>query len=317
MLGATRAARAAAAAAARKHELCRGTLGALKALGVSIRRASASATSFEGQGRGPRPEILWAPGGKAEESQTDRLAGKIGVLCRDGEGLCVVGARGELPAARVLRAVAKASERGKSAIEFRVRWQEEASDERSLRFYTEIRETWREFKRRWAALPERPTVLIVTPKSNVHRVATAAATEQRYKRGVALKLDARNDSVLSTAAKVLATMPHMAQSPALGASLVCVARWPSLQKSGDDVDVSDAARAEEEARSSRHFIFIHVFARPELSEAAIETNNAEVRRVPSAEGRSPSLKVLEERPVGRPAGRGEDLDSWARRNVGV
>lgn len=176
------------------------------------------------------PPVLWPPGRKAPESQTDLLAGKIGTICRSTSGLCVIGARGELSTARAMRALAKGSDLGKSPLEFRVRWHEEPNDERSLRFYTEIRYTWTAFKKSWKRMGGEVRVLTVTPHTSVHKLATAVVIEERRSDAVALKLNSLNDSVLATAAKALATLPHLAQMEARGADLVCVLRWPTSQE---------------------------------------------------------------------------------------
>lgn len=187
--------------------------------GVASRSVGAEVAS------GSRPEILWSPGGDRDDERIRRLAGKIGILCRDGEGLCVVGARGEASTAHAVRALATGSELGKSPVEFRARWQEEDEQARSLRFYCELRYTWTAFKEMWKPFNGKARVLPVTPHTGVHRLATALVTEQRVKGAAVLKLNYSNDSVLNIAAKALATMPHLAQNAALGSSLVCVVRW--------------------------------------------------------------------------------------------
>lgn len=173
-----------------------------------------------------RPSVLWAPGEQANEDQTDRLAGKIGMLCRDGQGLCVVGSRGEVPTARAMRALAKASEWSKSPVEFRVRWHEDPENARSLRFYSEIRYSYTDFKRKWRSWPEPPRKLAVTPDSVVHKVATALCIEERKNGCAVLKLNPQNNKVMAIAAKCLATLPHLSQIPQKGSDMVCVLRWP-------------------------------------------------------------------------------------------
>lgn len=195
-----------------------------------------------------RPSLLWSPGELAREEQVDRLAGKIGVLCRDGEGLCIIGARGEVSTARAMRALARASEVGKSPIEFKVRWQEDEGGQRSIRFYAEMPYSWTEFKRRWSRLRKQLKtdlpMLSVTPRTGVHKLATALASQQRQKGAAVIRLNYNNNTVMSIAAKALATLPHLAQSEHLGASLVCIIRW--------DVLASDAK-----------FAYAHIFANPE------------------------------------------------------
>lgn len=196
------------------------------------------------QGESPRPEVLWSPGEKADETQTQRLAGKIGILCRDSQSVCVVGARGELPTARAMRAIAQASELGLSALEVQAFWHRDPGDERSLRLRVERRYPWTSFKRRWAAsFAGKVQLLPVTPHTDVHRLALALVTEQRKVGGVVLKLNPKNSTVMSIAAKALATLPHVAtdevrqrgssseplRQEALAAPLVCVLRWPKIQ----------------------------------------------------------------------------------------
>ncbi|CAE8634302.1 unnamed protein product [Polarella glacialis] len=158
------------------------------------------------------------------------LALGASLQCRDFEGYCVIGARGEAASANALRSLARASELGKSPIEFRARWHEDPGDERSLRFYAEICETWSDFKKRWKAIDGTPRVLPVTPHTSVHQLATAVATDQRKVGGVALKLNHKNATVMAIAAKVLATLPHLAQNEEIGCGLVCVLRWPMIEK---------------------------------------------------------------------------------------
>eukprot|EP00929_Paragymnodinium_shiwhaense_P077545 TRINITY_DN39937_c0_g1_i1.p1 TRINITY_DN39937_c0_g1~~TRINITY_DN39937_c0_g1_i1.p1 ORF type:complete len:206 (-),score=45.55 TRINITY_DN39937_c0_g1_i1:3-620(-) len=190
---------------------------------------------------------------RADKGQIHRLASKIGHTCRDesGDGKCVVGAMGEIPIANAFRALAEASELGKSPVEVRVRWEEEEGDERSLRFHTELRQNynWKAFKERWSGLRQKPAVLTVTPHTNVHRLGTALVTEQKKKGGVAIKLSHSSDYVLAIAAKALATMPHLAQTERLGGALVCVLRWPRLRESLVQEDVDNK------------FIYAHILER--------------------------------------------------------
>mmetsp|Transcript_56804 Transcript_56804/g.164531 ORF Transcript_56804/g.164531 Transcript_56804/m.164531 type:complete len:247 (-) Transcript_56804:3-743(-) len=216
-------------------------------------------------------DILWAPGIAAEEEQSDKLAGKIGVLCRNGESPCIVGARGALATARAVRALAKASEFGKSPLEFRVRWHQDSdenrdTDERALRFYIELRYTWTDFKLRWQTLRETSTgghipMLRVTPHTKVHSLATAMATEQRVKGGVILQLSHSNDAVINIGAKALATLPHVAQTVAKGAALSCVLRWN--QRDRDD--------------NVGKFIYAHVFTRQEETSKVSEVAHRDPR----------------------------------------
>eukprot|EP00930_Biecheleria_cincta_P095690 TRINITY_DN87632_c0_g1_i1.p1 TRINITY_DN87632_c0_g1~~TRINITY_DN87632_c0_g1_i1.p1 ORF type:complete len:234 (-),score=30.05 TRINITY_DN87632_c0_g1_i1:566-1267(-) len=179
---------------------------------------------------GSKVELLWAPGAaQARNVDDDRFAGKIGLQCRNYEGHCVIGARGEAATANAIRGIAKASELGKSPVEFRARWHEEPNDERSLRFFADISDTWTVFKKRWAALEKKPQLLQVTPNTSVHNLATAVVTEQRKLGGSAMKLNPKNDTVLAIAAKTLATLPHLAQHEDIGGNLVCVLRWPRIQ----------------------------------------------------------------------------------------
>mmetsp|Transcript_1144 Transcript_1144/g.2317 ORF Transcript_1144/g.2317 Transcript_1144/m.2317 type:complete len:254 (+) Transcript_1144:44-805(+) len=201
-------------------------------LTVLCRRASSAvdlnvSSSLERQDA----SLLWAPGAASkgsDEQRFDRLAGKIGVQCRDLRGHSVIGARGEAALANALRGLARASELGKSPVEFRARWHEDPGDERSIRFYAEICETWTDFKKRWAALKETPRAFQVTPHTSVHKLATAVVTNQRKIGGAALKLNYKNDTVMATAGKVLATLPHLTQHEDLGCGLVCVIRWPMI-----------------------------------------------------------------------------------------
>jgi len=208
-----------------------------------------------------RPSILWSPGSSADETQTDRLAGKIGLLCRDSEGNCVIGSRGELTTARAIRALAKASELGKSAIVFRARWHADSEEERALRFYATMPYTFSVFKQNWKLLVGKARVLQVTPHTGVHNLATAIAMEERKNGGVALKLNHKNDTVLAVAAKALATLPHLALNEERGQGLGCVLRWPRL---GDH----DAAK----------FVYAHVFGNASndqpREEARTEVENA-------------------------------------------
>lgn len=216
-----------------------------------VRPADVSGTATQSQTK--RPLILWAPGEKASEDKTDRLAGKIGILCREDKGrYCIVGSRGRLPSARAMRALAKAGELGKSPIQFQTRWHEEADDSRALRFYAELFLTWKEFKEKMAAFPERPTHLSVTPHTDVHGLATAIVMEQRKKGSVVIRLKTTNDAVCYTCARALATLPHVAQSEERGAELVAVARWPSLQESVDT------------RNSEAEFMYVHVLMKSAL-----------------------------------------------------
>lgn len=257
------------------------------------RRAQAQAALADGGfADEERPSVLWSPGGQADEGQTDRLAGKIGVLCRDGKGLCVIGARGELPVARALRALAKASEYGKSAIEFRTRWHEDPGNERSLRFYAEMPYTWSAFKLRWKPLQGKVRVMPITPHSSVHKVATAMATEQRKVGAVALKINHKNDTVMAIAAKALATLPHSAQSEELGMALACVLRWPMI---------SDEAAGK--------FIYAHVVDRRDAPD--IDREHLEQMRKGRREGRARERSGEDgERGEG-----GEDFQSWAKQRI--
>lgn len=197
------------------------------------------ATTVAGTQLVEKPEVLWAPGGQADESQTQRLARKIGMLCRKSGGLCVVGSRGELPTARAMRALAVASEAEKAPVEFGVRWHEDPGDGRSLRFYAEMRCNWSKFRRRWDARSAveggiRP--MPVTPNTPVYWLATALVRQVRNQSGAALSLNPHNNAVMNITAKALATMPYAAQEGAhrkdvlaggtTGADLVCVLRWP-------------------------------------------------------------------------------------------
>eukprot|EP00933_Yihiella_yeosuensis_P043425 TRINITY_DN38226_c0_g1_i1.p1 TRINITY_DN38226_c0_g1~~TRINITY_DN38226_c0_g1_i1.p1 ORF type:complete len:268 (+),score=59.70 TRINITY_DN38226_c0_g1_i1:60-863(+) len=204
-------------------------------------------------------QLLWAPA--TQDDAFERLAGKIGVQCRNFKSYCVVGARGDKAVANALRSIARASELGKSPVEFRARWQEDPGDERSLRFYAEISETWSDFKKNWKELgkasDQQPKVLSVTPNTIVHKLATAVVMEQKSVGGAALQLNPKNDKVLSIGAKALATLPHLAQNEEIGCNLVCVLRWPSMK--------SEAAGK---------FIFAHVFWRKPDSVLDLETDES-------------------------------------------
>eukprot|EP00440_Ansanella_granifera_P039985 gb/GFBE01043368.1/.p1 GENE.gb/GFBE01043368.1/~~gb/GFBE01043368.1/.p1 ORF type:complete len:247 (+),score=49.89 gb/GFBE01043368.1/:1-741(+) len=197
-----------------------------------LRRHLVLGTRCRHVGATPSPEadLLWAPGQYQEhdDKRYERLAGKIGLKCREYNGYCVIGARGEAAVANALRGLARASELGKSPVEFRVRWHEDPGDERSLRFYAEICETWSDFKKRWAANKETPKPLEVTPHTSVHKLATAVVINQRKIGGAALKLNYKNDTVMSIAGKALASLPHLAHHEDLGCGLVCIMRWPSI-----------------------------------------------------------------------------------------
>lgn len=183
------------------------------------------------------PPVIWSPGAKAAESQTDRLVGKIGALCKKYGSGFVLGSKGELATARAVRALAKASENRKSPLEFRVEWHVDPSEvpgntSRSLRFHAELRYTWSHFRRRWDLLSlskkAESKVLPVTPHTDVSRLATALATEERKAGRAALKLNPSSDAVLNVAAKALATLPHLQpQANTKGPELVCVMRWPA------------------------------------------------------------------------------------------
>ncbi|CAE7316009.1 ubiB [Symbiodinium natans] len=105
----------------------------------------------------------------------------------------------------------EASEVAKSPIEFMVRWHEEPEG-RALRFRCQIHETWSLWKQRW--FHEMDTrvrkPLAVTPTTDVEKLASAMAVSHRKFGGVALKLNPKNDTVLSIAAKALATTPRKA-----------------------------------------------------------------------------------------------------------
>eukprot|EP00927_Polykrikos_kofoidii_P035518 TRINITY_DN30087_c0_g1_i1.p1 TRINITY_DN30087_c0_g1~~TRINITY_DN30087_c0_g1_i1.p1 ORF type:complete len:304 (+),score=35.77 TRINITY_DN30087_c0_g1_i1:42-953(+) len=253
-------------------------------------------------------DILWSPGIHADESKTKRLAGKVGMLCRQG-GSCTVGSKGELPTARAMRAIAKASEDEKAPIEFTVRWHEDPGGGRSLRFFATNRSDWSAFHRLWKKLapterssrtssvgpnskplPKATTpipaaatagtkavisaqgseskldastagVFPVTPKTSVQGLALAMVSEERKHQRVALALNPNNDTVMSIAAKALATLPVASQPPkpsplpessaesevhgdvsssqlqprrghGRGDNLVCVLRWPRSHGQG-------------------------------------------------------------------------------------
>eukprot|EP00434_Breviolum_minutum_P026878 symbB.v1.2.023759.t1/scaffold2149.1/size87894/4 len=180
--------------------------------------------------------FCWAPGRQASQpSQGDdekcweKLAGKIRSLCTERGGWCVIGARGETATANAMRSLAWASEIGLSPVVFKVRWHEEPKDERSLRFYCSIHETWREWKQRWSVVktPEKP--LIVTPHTFVDKLSIATSMRQRKFGGAAIEMRVQHDPVLSTAAKALATLPSTAREE-LADDLSCVIRWPSFQQ---------------------------------------------------------------------------------------
>lgn len=182
------------------------------------------------------PDVLWVPGATASDMQVGRLVGKIGMLCRDSQR-CVVGARGELCAARAIRSLAKATEASKAAIEVRVRWHDDPGDTRSLRFHSEMRYSLREFRSFWDSLglsASQSRAEVVDPDSNdIHgasaapaattnrfsvtphtvpqSLATAVASEVRKQGRVALVLNASSDSVLNAAAKALASIPHVSR----------------------------------------------------------------------------------------------------------
>lgn len=179
--------------------------------------------------------FLWAPGMKQaeDEKRCEKLAGYIRLMCTEPGGWCVIGARGEAAAANAMRSLAWASEIGKSPIDFKVRWEEELNDERSLRFFCEIRETWTEWKKRWTMVdtPEKP--LVVTPHTDVTKLSTAVVVRHRKFAGAAIKMKAQHDTVLSTAAKALATIPSTGREE-VGKELSCVIRWPRLKETEKD-----------------------------------------------------------------------------------
>lgn len=198
-----------------------------------------------------KPEILWAPGWRAEEDQTEKLAVKLGLLCRRGRGPCLLGSKGELSTARAMRAIAIASEARKAPLEFRVRWQEEghpAEEARDaaggatapramrwLRFHAQMRYDWAAFRRHWEQGAQgRSRPMPVTPQTAPLSLAVALVTEARKRGGAALSLNPHNDAVMSVAAKALAALPRAAgQNSATedpgelqDTDLVCVLRWP-------------------------------------------------------------------------------------------
>lgn len=194
--------------------------------------------------------MLWAPGSTANEESIDRFTKKIGHICDDGlEAVCVIGSRGELPTATVMRSIAQVSEMKGSPIQFRVRWHEDPGNERSLRFFAEKRENWASFKERFAQLGKLEP-MAVTPNTEIHNLAVAMVTRERKEGGAVLKLNPQNHTVLHIAAKALATLPHLAQFQAKGTSLICALRWPSIQ-------TPEAAK----------FIYGHVFTTLTLEEA--------------------------------------------------
>lgn len=240
------------------------TAGTLWTCGARGCSSTPPSSSGEGEGKSTRPSVLWSLKAEADDAQIQRLAGKIGLLCRDGEGLCVVGARGEASTAHALRAIAAASELGKSPVEFRVRWHEDPGEERSLRFYGEMRYPWTAFKSMWKGFGKEVNVRSVTPHTDVHRLATALAMEQRFRGAVALKLHYANSTVLSVAAKALATLPYVQQYEARGAAIVCVLRW--------DVRNPEAK-----------FAYAHLFKRSHV-EGEAEPRTAYMRRSPAGGG---------------------------------
>jgi len=191
-----------------------------------------------------RPEVLWAPGVRAPETQTEKLARKLKMLCRRGQGPASVGAKGEMSSARALRAIALASE-AEAPLEFSVRWREPdevasssqprdgGSSSAWLCFDVESHYNWTAFRQFWdspaldssvassSSSAVGPAVgradragkpMSVTPNTVPSGLAKAVLTEERKHRRVALALNPNNDTVMSTVAHALAELPRLAAS---------------------------------------------------------------------------------------------------------
>ncbi|CAL1143147.1 unnamed protein product [Cladocopium goreaui] len=79
--------------------------------------------------------------------------------------------------------------------------------------------------------PEKP--LVVTPHTDVTKLSTAVVVRHRKFAGAAIKMKAQHDTVLSTAAKALATIPSTGREE-VGKELSCVIRWPRLKETEKD-----------------------------------------------------------------------------------
>ncbi|CAK9102946.1 unnamed protein product [Durusdinium trenchii] len=197
---------------------------------VSATRSFRSARRFCDDSR-----ILWAPGMRqvGDDQCHVRLGGKIRLMCTEPNGYCVVGARGEVAVANAMRSLAWASEVAQSPLDFKVRWQEEPGDMRSLRFFCDIPETWTQWKQ---------------------RLSIAISMRHRKYSGAAIKMNPMNDTVLSIVAKALASLPHTGREE-VAHELSCVIKWPGLKK--DSKDLKDSKQIQ-----AGKFIYGHVMWRP-------------------------------------------------------
>merc|ERR1711907_433630 len=130
------------------------------------------------------------------------------MLCRRGGGELVIGSRGELPTARVIRALAKASEVENGPLEFKTLWHEDPDQGRSLRYVVEMRTDWKLFRKQWAQLAtagigERNKMVPVTPLKTVKALAAAITAEQQNHGFAVMALNSSNTAVLNIAAKAL------------------------------------------------------------------------------------------------------------------
>ncbi|CAK9003876.1 unnamed protein product [Durusdinium trenchii] len=224
---------------------------------VSATRSFRSARRFCDDSR-----ILWAPGMRqvGDDQCHVRLGGKIRLMCTEPNGYCVVGARGEVAVANAMRSLAWASEVAQSPLDFKVRWQEEPGDMRSLRFFCDIPETWTQWKQRWAMveIPENDKnekkPLDVTPYTDVTKLSIAISMRHRKYSGAAIKMNPMNDTVLSIVAKALASLPHTGREE-VAHELSCVIKWPGLKK--DSKDLKDSKQIQ-----AGKFIYGHVMWRP-------------------------------------------------------
>eukprot|EP00927_Polykrikos_kofoidii_P030891 TRINITY_DN26571_c0_g2_i1.p1 TRINITY_DN26571_c0_g2~~TRINITY_DN26571_c0_g2_i1.p1 ORF type:complete len:421 (-),score=65.20 TRINITY_DN26571_c0_g2_i1:318-1580(-) len=261
------------------------------------------------------PQLLWAPGAASDESSTDSLAGKIAAICGKKNGFCVVGSRGELPTARTMRALAKASETGSSPIEFRARWHEEPDDRRSLRFHAELGQTWSEFKAKWLTLNDGKPIqaLSVTQQTTVHKLATALATEQRKQGGALLRVSHKSNTVLNIAAKALATLPHMAQTEALGCALVTVVRWPSMKRATKNKDVMQDVHTSA-AQEAGKYLYVHLLLMTTPGSAEGDELDGRTSDGSLDPRSSDGISNLPDKSSS--SSKEDSFDDWSRQNIG-